>query len=115
MGKGKQRSARRRSREEWRSLIAEWSRSGEGIESFCRRRGVRAGTFNWWRWRLGRESQDESGWVELKGLGPGSEPEQSAGESFELRWSDGLTLRVPRDFDAAALERLLSVLESAGC
>jgi len=38
-----------------------------------------------------------------------------AADGFELRWPDGLTLTIPRQFDEAALRRLLMVLEVAGC
>lgn len=41
--------ARRRSRSEWRSLLAKCGGSGLGIEAFCRREGISAASFYRWR------------------------------------------------------------------
>jgi hypothetical protein len=45
----------------------------------------------------------------------GSEAGGCTEAGFELRWSDGLTLRIPSEFDEGALRRLLAVLEAVGC
>jgi hypothetical protein len=42
----------------WRSLIAEYERSGLKQGEFCRRRGVVAGTFAFWKHTLAREARD---------------------------------------------------------
>jgi len=120
------RATRRRTRDEWRSLIAELEQSGEDLRSFCGARGLHPPRLQWWRWRLRvsraveakphgekprpgtRETALAFGEVSLPGA-------RAAIDGFELRWSDGLTLRVPTGFDAAALRRLLSVLEAAEC
>ncbi len=36
----------------WQSLLAAWAESGLSQEEFCRRHGVKAVTFGWWRRRL---------------------------------------------------------------
>lgn len=116
--------SRRRRRGEWQALIEQWRRSGQSVGVFCADRDLRASTFSWWRWRLGSDQASESepeppilaaaeSW--LRWTAPAS---VTAGEeelAFELRWPDGLALRVPEGFDPTALARLLSVLEASGC
>jgi hypothetical protein len=41
----------------WRSLIAEYERSGLKQGEFCRRRGVVAGTFAFWKHTLARDAR----------------------------------------------------------
>jgi hypothetical protein len=42
----------RRSRQQWASELDELARTGEAVESFCRRRGIRRSTLYWWKWKL---------------------------------------------------------------
>ncbi len=43
----------RRTPDQWSALLDELSGSGESVESFCRRRGLRRSTLYWWRRKLG--------------------------------------------------------------
>lgn len=131
---------RRRGRAEWQELIEQWRVSGQSLRGFCAEQGLCAPTLSWWRWRLGtgerrarsasagrrRRSRSPAG--SGPGVGPTKEPSRwlhlvapwppGAGEEragFELCWPDGRSLRVPQDFDAGALERLLSVLGGRPC
>jgi hypothetical protein len=47
--------SKRRSKAEWIKICEAHDRSGETAAVFARRRGVRRGTLEWWRWKLGRE------------------------------------------------------------
>lgn len=116
--------SRRRSRDEWQELIEQWHRSGQSVGAFCADRDLRVSTFSWWRWRLGSDpvsesepgppiSADAESW--LRWTAPATVPVAEDGVAFELRWPDGLTLRVPQGFDPSALARLLSVLETSEC
>lgn len=116
--------SRRRSRDEWQELIEQWHRSGQSVGAFCADRDLRVSTFSWWRWRLGSDpvsesepgppiSADAESW--LRWTAPAAVPVAEDGVAFELRWPDGLTLRVPQGFDPSALARLLSVLETSEC
>lgn len=126
----------RRSAAQWRELIGELDGSGLGLGEFCRRRRVEPRTLQWWRWRLGLGPSAGPGStasavavrpatkpsfrqlaVATQGEISGSRSELGSRPSpaFELRWSDGLTLAIPQEFEAAALQRLLAVLEAAGC
>lgn len=115
----------RRTAAEWRQLIDELDDGAEALAAFCRRKGVKLSTLQWWRWRLRTAGRPTRG-----GTAPGRREPLRVWEAamprvtdrgpqhsgcFELRWSDGLCLRVPSDFDAEALRRLLDVLEADGC
>lgn len=65
-----------------------------------------AQTLSWWSWKLRREAEDTPAFVEvaIEGDAPRS--------AFEVEAPSGHVLRVPADFDAAALRRLLEVLSS---
>jgi hypothetical protein len=122
----RQASTKRRSAREWQALVSKLAESGEDLEQFCRRQEIYPSTLRWWQWRLRGSTRlsartlgpaatkpIRSQFTELRVLKEAS-PEVAA-DGFELRWPDGLTLTIPRQFDEAALRRLLVVLEVAGC
>ena len=119
-------STKRRSAGEWHGLVSELAESGEDLEQFCRRHEIYPPTLRWWQWRLRGSTRllvrpldsaatkpMRSQFTELRVLKEASPA--VAADGFELRWPDGLTLTIPRQFDEAALRRLLMVLEVAGC
>lgn len=121
------RGGKRRSRQEWERLIAQWRAGGESAATFCARRGLRVQTLQWWRWRLRQRPTEEKlvaerdaiqvvehGFRELAAGGTGK-VSASPRSGFELRWPDGLTLWIPADFEATALRRLLAALEASPC
>jgi hypothetical protein len=125
----RRRAIRRRSRSEWQGVLARLEASGEEVDRFCEREGIHPPTLRWWRWHLAgpgggddrraRRSEltvvDRSrpSFTELRVLATAGKANEAAG--FELRWTDGLTLVIPQQFDVDALQRLLAVLEVAGC
>lgn len=89
-------------------LVAEWTR-GEGTQSeIAARHGMPAPTFSWWCLRLARQASSSGRFVAVE-----VEPEEMGGGdgAFEVVLSRGRSVRVPSRFDAAALSRLLGVLE----
>lgn len=124
----RQASTKRRSAREWQTLVSKLAESGEDFEQFCRRRGIYPPTLRWWQWRLRGSSRGLAvpprpapaaaepirlQFAELRA--PEEASAAVAADGFELRWPDGLTLAIPRQFDEVALRRLLTVLEVAGC
>jgi hypothetical protein len=119
---------KRRSASEWQVLVSKLAESGEEVTQFCRRQGIYMPTLRWWQWQL-RGSAAEL--ARRRRLAPAAPPPArpqftelqvletarpvGATDYFELRWPDGLTLAIPRQFDEVALRRLLVVLEVAGC
>ncbi len=58
----------RRTPEQWSALLDELTGSGEAVESFCRRRGIRRSTLSWWRWKLGASQRSPGGAAAIRFL-----------------------------------------------
>ena len=120
----------------WRGQIQEWISSGLTQVEFCEQRELSVAALRWWRWKLKQEdaespaasvSQDSASermrWVPVRVVdreAPTSPPlcasfsdQESA--DFEVRLPSGIRIRVPDDFDAASLGRLLRTLETVRC
>ena len=104
-------------RAEWQKRIERWNDSGLSAEAFAAEIGVKAGTLRSWKYSLAKEARS-------RGRTPArtASPEQESfievrpsvtltTSSFELELSGARRLRIPPQFDAAALDRLLSLLE----
>lgn len=115
----------RRSAQDWQVLIAEWQGSGIDLGEFCRERRIAPSSLRWWRWRLGISSdrgsisavsaagcstQKGNNWIQLE-----IETSGSNRSAFEVRWPSGRILRIPADFEAEALGRLLATMERSAC
>ena len=107
-------------RAEWEERVGQWRRSGLTAKEFARSTGVNAGSLTHWAWRLGRDAR-RGGGTGLQAAGaprPSAlveiTPAGGADEHFELELGMGWRLRIPTTFDAAALARLLTVLEARG-
>ncbi len=109
----------------WRRLVGEWRESGLTQAAFCRGRGVAVASFRWWKWKLGLPGRlPAEGRVQDRPAGalpafvpvriversprPGPDP---TGGGFAIELPGGLVLRVPADFEAESLARLLAVVE----
>ena len=107
---------KRTSRAEWQKRIARWQDSGLSADDFAAEIGVNAGTLRQWKYTMnrmarssarGRPVLDASSFVEVQ-----SAPAPAASEStFQLELGPDRRLHIPSNFDAAALGRLLSLLE----
>jgi transposase len=111
----------RQTRREWARRVAAWRRSGQSAKEFAARAGVNASTLLWWSTKLrsdgvgaqaaGRPRRPGGGAQRLE---PVALVELRGGvveDRFELELGGGRHLRIPPGFDAAALERLLRVLQ----
>jgi hypothetical protein len=125
----------RRSAEEWREILAEWSGSGLSQAAFCRQRGFSSITFSGWK-RHFRVAAAAPTWP--RGLAVGgvtapqvprptgpmrprprfielaAEPRPSEPAVYEVRLANGRVVRVGPEFDPATLRRLLATVESNG-
>jgi transposase-like protein len=103
---------RRRKREKWAKLVAQWQASGDSAAEFAARLGVNARTVCRWRRELRKAAPQvrSTTLAKIVELRPAQLP---ADERFEVRLAGGRCVGVPPSFDEAALERLLRVLEAA--
>ena len=111
---------KRTGRAEWRKRIERWRDSGLSAEQFAAELGINAGTLKYWKYRIGKES---TGSVAAKpkprrgdaplatSLVEVHAATMVAPSSFVLEFGQGRRLQIPSQFDASALERLLSLLE----
>ena len=99
MGEGQRRPVRRRGREEWRGVLANFAAVDESVEAFCRREGISESSFRRWQKRLEEEASLRrepgnavAGFVDAGRLGRSSEGR------FELRLElgNGVSLHVVR-------------------
>lgn len=93
-------------RQEMAQLLREREERGESLRSLAERTGIPVGTLSWWQHQLrrGHETVPGGGDVELIELG-----RTAAAACFEVI-VDGVTVRVPSQFDPASLATLLQVL-----
>lgn len=121
----------RRSAEQWRAILAEWSGSGLSQAEFCRRRGFSKVTFNGWKrhfrtaapaslWPQGIAIRGAAGQGVARHAGPARPTfvEVASGSCiaepalYEVRLANGRTVRVGPDFEPATLQRLLAIVEA---
>lgn len=109
----------RTSRADWQKRIERWNDSGLSAEQFATELGINAGTLRHWKYFLAKQASrtvsakapavTASALVEVR---PSSVATAVASlVPFELELGAERKLRIPPQFDAAALERLLAVLE----
>jgi len=93
-----------------REVLAALEDSGASVASFAKREGLSAARVYYWRTRLSGPSVP--GFVEMVPDECVSEPRHGV---FEVVVRSGRLVRVPADFDALALRRLVAVLEGEQC
>ena len=121
---GGSRSEAKRLREErWRRILSEQERSGLGHTAFCRRKKISQHAYFWWkrelrlrdqkrRRRVAKISVDRPSLVPVRVSTASVIATQTA---FEVVLPGQRLVRVPVEFDAESLKRLLAVLEDASC
>lgn len=89
-------------RREWQKHIDGWERSGLSQRRYCAREGLELKSFGYWRRQMKEKREKVGEFVEIVARSE---------ERFELELSGGRRLRVPEQFDAKSLQRLLEVLD----
>ena len=122
-------SSRRRSQEYWQGQVEAHRRSGLSQVAFCRRRGLRKGTFSFWKWKLTREaragrgpaiagrSAATSAFVPIQ-LAARPEPvavTAGAGGEIEITLGRDRCVRVRGPVDPTWLLAVLRGVEALGC
>jgi hypothetical protein len=114
----------RTSRDTWAERVERWKDSGLTAKEYAAGLGISAGSLSWWKWRLSSEAASPKpgrpGRRSAKsGTRVGTSPvtfvevttHAAAAEPLEIMLPSSVRIRVPSSFDAAALGRLLDVLE----
>jgi hypothetical protein len=100
----------------WAKLLGSWERSGLSQAEFCRRRGIKAVNFAWWKRRL-RGPRSPVSKPGRRGKGPGPFVEvrlagASSSSAYEVVLAGGRSIRVPSQFDPQILSGLITAVES---
>jgi len=106
----------------WQRHLDRWERSGLSQAAFCRRHGLKAVTFAWWKRKLvtgrthtRRRSADarrassvagRTDFVEVEMTRPGM-------AAYEIVLSRGLVIRLPEDFDPDKVAQLVTAVNTA--
>lgn len=96
----------RASREVWTKRVAQWKASGLTASDFARRHKLVEGSLKWWSWQLGAARKKAA-------MSPLTFVEMTSAvqrEAIELVVG-AIQIRVPSDFDEAALGKVLDVIE----
>jgi hypothetical protein len=113
------------SREAWAKRVERWKDSGLTAAEYAAEIGVKSHTLSWWKWRLAsageghpvarpsrrRTSRHRAKTAAVSPLTFVEMTARSTAEALEVVLPTSIRIRVPPDFDAAALGRLLGVLE----
>jgi transposase-like protein len=103
-------------RDVWAKRVRQWLESGQTAADFAASHGINPRTLTYWKWRLGREAASR------QAESTASEPAQfvevtppsswwRASERIEVVVDDEVVVRVPNDFEAETLRRVLVVLD----
>jgi hypothetical protein len=98
-----------RIQQQWQQWIQQWQASGLSVRAFCARYRLAQASFYAWRRQLRQRQRHVTDFVPVRVL---ATPELAAEQQvLEVVLAGGRRLRVPPGFDAAALRRLVAVLE----
>lgn len=103
-------------RAEWQKRIERWKDSGLSAEQFAAELGINAGTLRYWKYSFDRASRSpvvpKTAPLPVK-IADVVEVRSAVvpAAAFELELGSERKLRIPAQFEAAALERLLAILD----
>jgi transposase len=103
----------------WRDHIVGWKSSGLSLRAYSAHHGVKAGTLSYWNSRLKPRPAESAAaasdagptFLTVRVAEPALAMPEPADDRIEVVVSGGRVVRVSRNFDGGALERLLAVLE----
>ena len=103
-------------REVWRQRVEAWKASGLTAKEYAAKAGVDPGTLAHWKWQFGTEARARAApapaFVEVVAASSvGWDSPGRCREPIELVLVSGVRIRLPPDFEAAALRRVLDAVE----
>jgi hypothetical protein len=112
--------------EHGRRVVARQEQSGLTRAAFSRREGINESALSWWARELSERSQARRPVGAARQPKPARRPAflpvrviqaapRASGSALEVVTRGGHVVRVPADFDPAALRRLISALEAQPC
>jgi len=112
-------AGRRANRDEWQKRVERWNESGLSAKQFAAETGINAGTLQFWKYKLKKQSAEApraarrrapsptvSSLVEVRPMSVGAD------NRFEIELNNGRRLRLPATFDADTVKALVVVLEA---
>lgn len=102
----------------WRRILGEWEASGLSQAEFCRRRGIKAVTFAWWKRRLPGSAGSlpaapkRSEWPGDRAFVELTLPARHVG--YALALPGRACLHLPADFDAERVAQFVRALTVDG-
>lgn len=96
-----------------REALDELERSGESVAAFASREGISDKRLYHWRSLL--KDHDRPLFIEVEPRAVGRPEDHGSGGLLEVVVRSGRLVRVPPDFDATALRRLVAALEDEPC
>ncbi|EGV28550.1 transposase [Thiorhodococcus drewsii AZ1] len=110
---------RRRTREQWQSIVEGWPKSGLTQAQYCAQQGISVTSFHRWREQVRQDAdpgdqetrQGEGGSVRWVPVELHEVPAPVAGPALTLVLANGLRLEVGADFEPRTLRRVLAVLQ----
>jgi hypothetical protein len=108
----------------WQRWLVKWERSGLTQAEFCRRHGLKAVNFGWWKRKLGEPAEPLRPMVRRRRGRSSAEfvefalPESSTASSrcssgYEMILPRGVVIRLPVDFDSDRVAQLITAAASA--
>ncbi len=103
-------------RDVWAKRVERWGASGLTAKEFARRRGLSERALRWWKWHLRSTGHEAS--MQVRAARPAVSPvtfvemtNAISREPVEVVLGNGVRIRIPADFDASTVERVLDMLE----
>ena len=130
---GREVSTKQQRERYWRKIMRQWEQSGQTQAEYCRRQSLSLAAFGWWRSELKRRERERSGRADQQPKHSRKTDRQPKPVSFvpvevalpsldnpngaplEVVLRGDRRIRVGAQFDAAALEQLVAVLERVPC
>jgi hypothetical protein len=102
----------RRTRAWWERTVARWRRSGQRAGEFAAGEGVRAGTLQWWSWRLGNDTRAVHGRAEVTAIEIAVPATSRAVKTIEIAVGDAI-VRCDVGVDVEYVASLLRALRKS--